>query len=58
MIPVHPQFHSKSQGGLYWWLNFDLDLQVFQFILTFPHNTPTQKIKVLSICQNQQQKAN
>lgn len=48
-IPVHPQLHSAGRRGLDCCVNFDLDLQVLQLILTPYRNALTQKIRVFKL---------
>lgn len=38
--PTAPLRRPGEERALYWWLDFDLDLQVVQFIPTHPHNSP------------------
>lgn len=58
VILVHPQLHSAGWGGIDWCVNFELDLQILQQIVTPRHNVLTQKIRDFSFGRNQQQKTN
>ena len=57
--PPTAPLHRPGEGrALYWWLDFDLDLQDLQLIPTHPQSTTAQKIRLFSFLENQQDKAN